>query len=363
MKSLRINAISEDNEASDEGGFDLNIFTQRPDDKFICPICLMVLKIPAQTICGHRFCKICITKWIQGESKRKCPVCKEDITSEKLFIDNFARREIHAQLHIYCSFKKYGCKKTFPLLSHSEHSRSCPYAHRECRKCSLFVSVKSYTDHLKNKCLNRDVECEICKSLINLNEYDSHKLECIKKMNYLSPIIVSLEDRIKQLESIVHRQQELIDKLSVNSMPNCIEISPFIWKISQFDKLRKDAISGKAQAVHSPAFYSTPTGYRMCIRLNLNGVDSSVDKYMSVFIHLVQGEFDDALSWPFKQDINETLKSRVNISAFQRPTAERNHKGFGYIEFLPLEYLKSKETQPLYVKNDVMILRINVVEE
>lgn len=49
----------------DISGYDLKIFTKKPEEKYLCPICLMVLKVPTQTTCGHLFCKVCIKKWIQ----------------------------------------------------------------------------------------------------------------------------------------------------------------------------------------------------------------------------------------------------------------------------------------------------------
>ena len=42
-------------------GFD-EVFIPPPPDVYECPICLLVLNQPMQTVCGHRFCKGCILK-------------------------------------------------------------------------------------------------------------------------------------------------------------------------------------------------------------------------------------------------------------------------------------------------------------
>ena len=42
-------------------GFD-EMFVPPPPDVYECPICLLVLNQPMQTVCGHRFCKGCIFK-------------------------------------------------------------------------------------------------------------------------------------------------------------------------------------------------------------------------------------------------------------------------------------------------------------
>lgn len=38
------------------------IFDGEPDRKYMCPICLVIMRDAMQTVCGHRFCKECILK-------------------------------------------------------------------------------------------------------------------------------------------------------------------------------------------------------------------------------------------------------------------------------------------------------------
>jgi hypothetical protein len=46
-----------------EEGYDYEFIIR--DEKYDCPICLLVLREPQQTTCGHRFCKNCIHKWLK----------------------------------------------------------------------------------------------------------------------------------------------------------------------------------------------------------------------------------------------------------------------------------------------------------
>ena len=41
------------------GGFDECFLNELPDD-FVCPICLLAIREPVQTECGHRFCFSCL---------------------------------------------------------------------------------------------------------------------------------------------------------------------------------------------------------------------------------------------------------------------------------------------------------------
>ena len=45
-------------------GFDFE-FVPPLDPQYECPICTLILRNPTQTRCGHRFCQVCIKKWIR----------------------------------------------------------------------------------------------------------------------------------------------------------------------------------------------------------------------------------------------------------------------------------------------------------
>ena len=147
----------------------------------------------------------------------------------------------------------------------------------------------------------------------------------------------------------------------------------YIWRIENYRQCRQDAINGVMTAIHSPAFYTNLYGYKLCMRINLNGVDSGVGKHVALFVHMMQGDYDTILEWPFtgrialsimdqsdgaeyRQHISETLVAKPNLLAFQRPTAPRNYKGYGYVEFAPIEQIR----EPQYVKNNTLLVRIQI---
>lgn len=52
-------------------GYD-NEFVPHPESRYECPICLLVLREPRQTRCGHRFCRDCIIKSLRYASFACC---------------------------------------------------------------------------------------------------------------------------------------------------------------------------------------------------------------------------------------------------------------------------------------------------
>lgn len=60
-----------------------------------------------------------------------------------------------------------------------------------------------------------------------------------------------------------------------------------------------------------------------------------------------------------RSHISETLHARSNLMAFQKPRTERNQKGYGYIDFFPLNMIESEG----FIKNDALVIKAQVTVE
>jgi len=65
----------------------------------------------------------------------------------------------------------------------------------------------------------------------------------------------------------------------------------------------------------SSAFYSSKYGYKMCLRLYLNGDGTGRGTHLSLFFVVMRGKYDALLKWPFSQKVNELIRSH---SSFRR---------------------------------------------
>ena len=54
---------------------------------------------------------------------------------------------------------------------------------------------------------------------------------------------------------------------------------------------------------YSRPFYSHIGGYKMRLRVYANGFDDGETTHVSVFVHLMKGEYDEQLNWPFRGDL------------------------------------------------------------
>lgn len=149
----------------------------------------------------------------------------------------------------------------------------------------------------------------------------------------------------------------------------------YTWRIENFRQCRQDAVTGVKTEMYSPAFYTSQGGYKLCVRINLNGVDSGVGKHIAVFVHMMQGDFDPILTWPFtariilsildqsdqneRADITETLVPEPSMETFQQPETALSPKGSGFPHFVPIE----KMCEGKYVKNNTMFFRAEVLRQ
>ena len=144
------------------------------------------------------------------------------------------------------------------------------------------------------------------------------------------------------------------------------------WKIKHFQQCRLDAITATRVAQFSPAIYTSPNGYTFCIRMYLNGVNSGIGTHVAIFVHMVQGECDTRLDWPFTgvitlsildqstakdpKDITRMLVASRNLSAFRKPTAICSEIGCGFELFAPIDQICAEP----FIQNNTMLVKIQI---
>jgi TNF receptor-associated factor 2/TNF receptor-associated factor 3 len=63
----------------------------------------------------------------------------------------------------------------------------------------------------------------------------------------------------------------------------------FMWRIPDLAKHKRDAIDGQITSLYSPPFYTAKNGYKMCIRIYLNGDGMGHKTHLSIFFVLMKG--------------------------------------------------------------------------
>ena len=159
------------------GGYEYE-FVDAVDQKYICSICIMVIRdARLATCCGHHYCESCLRKWLNSSAQKLCPQCRR-INFQNV-INKEKVREIN-QLRIRCTNKEKGCKwvgELGALKDHLESDNGCDYVMVTCSntgyevmqmrrptltRCGAAMERRLLTHHQKNLCLYRQYKCQYC---------------------------------------------------------------------------------------------------------------------------------------------------------------------------------------------------------
>lgn len=143
----------------------------------------------------------------------------------------------------------------------------------------------------------------------------------------------------------------------------------YLWRIENIQQLLRNAKnSSQSIFINSPSFYTSKYGYKLSLKLYLNGDKNTRDKYLSLYVTIMRSEYDSLLEWPYKYPITLCLYDRsvhkdhvvhtvtpdITSECFQQPKMDANKSG-GIPEFCPLWKIFSKEFG--YVQQDTMYIK------
>ena len=180
----------------------------------------------------------------------------------------------------------------------------------------------------------------------------------------------------------VDQQPSPVIAIDKPETPSCIAE----FKVSNFSQLRK-----KDNSWESEPFYTHPGGYKFLLAVRANGKDIVKGRSVSVYTHLMKGEDDDKLSWPFRgiitvqlvnlRDPNKNhVQNKIDYSEKGDPTgkhgavvgywsaanliAGRSYNGWGYPDFVKHEFLpyNSAQNTQYLSDEDELLFRVVSVE-
>ena len=150
------------------------------------------------------------------------------------------------------------------------------------------------------------------------------------------------------------------------NVPN--SIVPCYVAMDNFSQYKKDD-----DRWNSTPFYSGPQGYKMRLRVYANGFGDGAGTHVSVYVQIIQGEYDDTLTWPYtgtvtyeiinwKDDSNH-VKIIVDFSIASahyrnKPTGEDSNNGYGHPKVLSHELYGSNNQ---YINNDILYIRVSSI--
>ncbi|XP_036339122.1 TNF receptor-associated factor 6 [Rhagoletis pomonella] len=367
------------------------------DARYECAICIHWLNEPVITTCGHRFCKSCLTEWLNNHNQC-CPLDNTKLSTEHdIFPDNFTRREIE-QLKHKCPNSPLGCAVVASPIEVDRHLPTCPYRRLENaeEKCP-FASVKcdfvgrpetnALEEHLKEDMPHHMQLMLQAFQQTAVSTWNPQKLPSAigGKVNGVLPppppqyaneadeqLIQTMYQRIVVLEQRVREQDVKLENLT-KQLATRQQIDPrysngtIVWEITNFRNVVEQLRADANNLLYSRDFYTSPHGYRFCARLNIQPRHVNL---LSLHVHLMQSENDFHLDWPFKGRIklcmihphdpslsqHDTIMTKPEVMAFHKPRERISTRGFGFVEYAKIADVMHKG----FCENDKVVIKIQI---
>lgn len=108
-----------------------------------------------------------------------------------------------------------------------------------------------------------------------------------------------------ELQHTLAQKDQALSKLeqSLRLMEEASFDGTFLWKITNVTRRCHESACGRTVSLFSPAFYTAKYGYKLCLRLYLNGDGTGKKTHLSLFIVIMKGEYDALLPWPFRNKV------------------------------------------------------------
>ncbi|XP_011405866.1 PREDICTED: TNF receptor-associated factor 5-like [Amphimedon queenslandica] len=392
------------------GGYDYQFIS--PFDQH-CSICMLVPREPVKTsCCGKSFCSQCLNTLKEHHSRPTCPNCRSQKITQSSFDKEMDKRI--KELVVYCSHKRGGCEWRGKVRDVDGHMSACKHQLVECPNgCTEIVYPHTLDGHMKDTCPHREAICQYCslrdrhniitgsrhidecpeipvpchnkecQEIVIRREMSAHVEECPKEMVPCTYAKAGCSETVKREDLESHNKDRL--KLHLDIAMKQIEEfgrsnetlstkvnSHKIMKLDEYTKHKEEKT-----VWYSPAFYSSPGGYKMCLSVFCNGNGGAANHYISCFVHLLSGDYDDTLEWPFKGEVSLELLNQMEdkchekellrfsegtpVQYRQRVRGKEIGRGGGLQEFIPHSELGLKPTQDCqYLKDDSLYFRVSV---
>uniref|UniRef100_A0AAY4F0E4 TNF receptor-associated factor n=1 Tax=Denticeps clupeoides TaxID=299321 RepID=A0AAY4F0E4_9TELE len=181
--------------------------------------------------------------------------------------------------------------------------------------------------------------------------------------------IQALETKIMDQEQRLARKDMVISSLQqcVSAQQDVTYDGTFLWRIGDIGQKLKESTTGQRHSQYSPAFYTSRYGFKVGMRLYLNGDGAGKGTHLSLFFVIMKGEHDALLSWPFKHKVTFMLidqnqrdhvchafRPDLTSTSFQRPMLDTNVAS-GCPKFFPLAKLGSPKHA--YCKDNTLFIK------
>ena len=399
-----------------------------------CSVCLCVLDDPhmIDCKCGASFCQPCIQPALT--EMRPCPLCNSPFNSsfpDRRLQRTLNSLQVYCSFkEAGCEWvgELGALSEHLNIVESSDGYKSlgCAFVHLQCCYCKEGFQRQFLIDHENSKCLKRPFSCDCCNEYTSTFEdvtnthinvcpcwlvacpnecgislqrqkIDEHlATNCPLQIVGCSFSYAGCEEKFPRKDMPAHISDSLAVHMSLQAVCHQKELEKLQLQIQKLEnEVKTKSEELKSVLVHlrvmpinvimngftlkkrerkrwmSKPFYTHPRGYKMTLCVTSNGDGVAEGTHVSVFIYIMQGEFDSELEWPFRGAISIQLLDQegdgqhfTKTVKFDDAPEAYNHRitkgdydsGWGFSRFI------SHADLTRYLKYDMLTFEVANVE-
>lgn len=320
------------------------------------------------------------------------------------------RRYLASHVKKRCQRRKVQCKyclcKIEQRFVKDHHQEKCTKFPQSCpNKCEVGTLFRKDMEAHRKECPLEVIPCEYqsvgCEVKIIRKKRRQHEMDSAQEHLQLTRCkLAKTEERVGDLELMLH---ELMNENNFDNFygelksmaqwsvhigamaalsQSDTQICPVIVKISAYlkgDDLISDSSSdsssdsfpiNRSKDKYSSSFYTHNNGYKMCLKVNLDGGHRE-DPHLSVYCNFLKGPNDDKLTWPPRDTFEIRLLNQIcdcqhhsKLIAYEDyiddddDSNENTTYTLGYNKYISLSDLNGSSTTCQFVKCNFMYFQI-----
>ena len=343
--------------------------------------------------CSHHCGKTLQRQYLTGHIEIECPRRNIDcyychITGEYQFIEG-EHEEQCPKLPLLCP---NNCEVgSVPREDMEAHRKECPLEMVQCEYhnvgCEERMMRKRKREHEEEK-MEQHLSLTKHRLTDNHQELSLTKAELANTQSQLASVM----EQINTLMVVLHQTagctshtSGAVSTISVaqwwaklTGMSLVIKSGdqpcPVTMSITGFNENKRDQIEW-----YSDPFCSHDNGYKMCLRVDPDGILDGVGTHLSVFLYLMKGPHDDELTWPLRGKFEVKLLNQISDSEHRSVTVayndiasdsaagrvtvgDKGSRGRGHPLFISHKDLRMVTPTCQYLKDDCIFLQVSKLQ-
>ena len=310
-----------------------------------------------------------------------CPYSKKNLIRFRTCNELLLRHQVEEHKANACPDRPFTCQFCDHQATYikviSQHWPACKKYPLECPNQSgeNGIEQQNIPQHLNVSCPLQVIKCEFsyagCEVECRRQHMQTHLDENMKV--HLTAVFQYVQHKTISNDEYYRRQMDTVTLVLnlVKHKPSApVFVPPPDMVLASFEKHKR-----QGDHCYGSPFYSHIGRYKMCLRVDANGLGSGKDTHISVYVCLMQGEQDDRLKWPFRGDIMIQLLNQKKDEGHCENTLHFDDKaddevagrvmgrehatGWGTSNFKAQNELNTEDKE--YLKNDCLKFRVSKI--